>query len=92
MSADLTQKTRQLPENGARLVVVCGLPGSGKTTHAKGLEQELNLIRFCPDEWLEALSLDLYDEARRGKIEALQLQVAQRLLQRGVSAIIEWDT
>lgn len=92
VSANLTQKPTQLTEDGARLVVVCGLPGSGKTTHAKRLEEELDAIRFCPDEWLEALSLDLYDEARRAKIEALQWQLAQEVLRRGVSAIIEWGT
>lgn len=75
-----------------KLVIVCGLPGSGKTTHAKQLEQKLNAVRFCPDEWFEALSLDLYDEERRAKIEALQWQLTQKLLRRGVSVIIEWGT
>ncbi|HXB53796.1 MAG TPA: AAA family ATPase, partial [Vicinamibacteria bacterium] len=55
-----------------RLIIVCGLPGSGKTTHAKLLESSLRAVRLSPDEWMDALSLDLYDEDRRGKIEALQ--------------------
>jgi predicted kinase len=38
-----------------KLIIVCGLPGSGKTTHAKQLEQELRAIRLCPDEWITAL-------------------------------------
>jgi predicted kinase len=71
---------------------VCGLPGSGKTTHAKVLERKLNAIRFCPDEWFEALSLNLYDEKRRDRIEAIQWQLAQELLKRGVSVVIEWGT
>ena len=71
---------------------MCGLPGSGKTTHAKLLERELNAVRFCPDEWLEALSLNLYDEEQRTRIEALQWQLAQELLKRGLSVIIEWGT
>jgi predicted kinase len=50
-----------------RLILLCGLPGSGKTTLAKELESRLHAVRFCPDEWLAALSLDLYDEARRGQ-------------------------
>jgi DNA helicase TIP49 (TBP-interacting protein) len=58
-------------DSGGRLIIVCGLPGSGKTTHAKHLEAKLPAVRFCPDEWMDALSLDLWDEARRQTIENL---------------------
>jgi predicted kinase len=75
-----------------KLILVCGLPGSGKTTYAKKLEASLDAIRFCPDEWLQALALDLYDEDRRARIEALQWQLGQDLLIRGVTIIIEWGT
>jgi len=74
------------------MIVVCGLPGSGKTTHAKSLEAKLGAIRFSPDEWLDALSLDLYDERRREQIEALQWRFARELLARGLTVIIEWGT
>jgi predicted kinase len=77
---------------GARLIIVCGLPASGKTTHAKRLEEKLGAIRFSADEWMNGLSLDLYDEERRGKIEALQWKFAQELLARGLTVIIEWGT
>ena len=75
-----------------KLIIVCGLPGAGKTTHAKMLEETLGAVRFCPDEWMEALSLDLYDEERRAKIEALQWKLGQGLLARGLIVIIEWGT
>jgi predicted kinase len=78
--------------NGPRLIIVCGLPGSGKTTLARQLEGELRAIRFCPDEWMAALSLDLYDEVSREKIEALQWKLAQDLLAQGLTVIIEWGT
>jgi len=65
---------------GPRLIIVCGLPGSGKTTHAKLLEARLGAIRFSPDEWMDALSLDLYDEKWRTKVEALQWKFGQELL------------
>jgi predicted kinase len=80
------------PGAGPRLIIVCGLPGSGKTTHAKLLEGQLRAIRFAPDEWMDALSLDLYDEKRRGKIEALQWRLGQELLALGLTVIIEWGT
>jgi predicted kinase len=78
--------------SGPRLIIVCGLPGSGKTTFAKRLEGRLHAIRFSPDEWMNALALDLYDEARRDKIEALQWKFAQELLAVGLTVIIEWGT
>jgi len=75
-----------------RLIIVCGLPGSGKTTHARQLEDRLHAIRFSPDEWMNALALDLYDEERREKIEAFQWTLGQRLLALGLTIIIEWGT
>jgi predicted kinase len=78
--------------SGATLIVVCGLPGSGKTTYSKQLQTSLGGIRLCPDEWMDALSLDIYDEKARAKIEALQWQIGQQLLGLGVTVIIEWGT
>jgi len=80
------------PSSGARLIIVCGLPGSGKTTHAKQLQAKLRAIRFCTDEWMDDLSLDIWDQGRREKMEGLQWQFGQQLLALGLTVIIEWGT
>jgi predicted kinase len=77
---------------GPRLILVCGLPGSGKTTLARVLERKLHAIRFCPDEWMEALSLPIWDEPKRAQIEALQWELARQLLAHEMIVIIEWGT
>jgi predicted kinase len=59
---------------------------------ARRLERECPGVRFCPDEWMAQLGIDLYDEVARERIEQPQWQLAQRLLELGATAIIEWGT
>jgi predicted kinase len=75
-----------------RLIIVCGLPGSGKTTLAQSLENSLGAIRLSPDDWMAALDINLHDETSRARIESLQWTFAQQLLKRGLIVIIEWGT
>jgi len=74
------------------LIIVCGLPGSGKTHYARKLEQENQAIRFAPDEWMASLSINIYDETARARIESLQWELGQQLLTAGLIVIIEWGT
>ena len=76
----------------SRLIIVCGLPGSGKTTLAKCLAESLHAIRLSPDEWMNALSINLYDEETRTRIESLQWKLGEKLLKLGLVVIIEWGT
>jgi predicted kinase len=70
--------------------VLCGLPGSGKTTIAKELETAAGAVRMNPDEWMASLGIDLWDAAARARVEALQWDRSQRLLAAGRSVVIEW--
>ena len=75
-----------------RLIVVCGLPGSGKTTLVKRLEAEIGAIRLCPDEWMPILGISLWDEEARTRVEALQWRLARTWLALGHTVAIEWGT
>jgi predicted kinase len=77
---------------GPRLIIVCGLPGSGKTTHARRIEQQLRAVRLSADDWMNALSIGIYDEAMRARIEALQWKLARELLSHSLIVVIEWGT
>jgi predicted kinase len=72
-----------------RLILMCGLPGSGKTTRAKRLAAELPAVRLCPDEWLADLGVDLFDERTRERFEVEFWRHAQELLALGQSVILE---
>lgn len=76
------------------LHLLCGLPASGKTTLAKELEEKHAAVRLCPDEWiLKLLPVDYPNEERdrlRGPVEAIQWDLATRLLSLGIDVIIEW--
>ena len=43
------------PSSAPRLFLMCGLPGAGKTTRAKQLEEEHQAVRLTPDEWIAAI-------------------------------------
>ena len=42
-----------------RLVVITGLPGSGKTTMATELAHAMPACRMWPDDWMRASGIDL---------------------------------
>jgi len=73
----------------ATLHMICGLPGSGKTTLAKQLEAELPALRMAPDEWLARIIGNGYDRARREVVEAIQMEIAVNALRLGIDVIVE---
>jgi len=77
----------------ATLFLICGLPGAGKTTLARQLEQTHTALRLCPDEWIVMLLADINDQAEldrlRAPVEAIQWEVAKRTLVLGVNVVLE---
>jgi predicted kinase len=71
------------------LFLVCGLPGSGKTTAARALERDHRAVRLAPDEWMARIVGDGWDERRREQVEKIQWALAQRLLTLGVNVVLE---
>src|SRR6476469_7145718 len=76
------------------LFLLCGLPGSGKTTLAKQLEIQHNALRLSPDEWIVQILQDPADIVERGRlrspVENIQWELAKRALVLGTNVILEF--
>ncbi len=75
------------------LILICGLPGAGKTTLAKKLAAMRKANRLCTDDWILAILKDQNDLAERNRlrdpIEQLLWKEAQKILKLGTSVILE---
>jgi predicted kinase len=83
------QNNKGLQSRRPALILMCGLPASGKTTFGRELAKESGAIRFCPDEWKADLGVDFFNEEARTKLEARLWSLGQQFLKLGHSVILE---
>lgn len=76
----------------ATLFLLCGLPGSGKTTVARQLERDRPALRFGEDDWVTPLygSEGVHDDAKREAIKGLQWRVAVQVARLGIDVVLDW--
>lgn len=79
-----------MAKSSTRLVLICGLPASGKSTLARQLAPKIPAIRLDKDAWATQLGADLWDEDFRARLEHQLWVLTQELLARGQSVILEW--
>lgn len=79
-----------MAKSSARLVLICGLPASGKSTLARQLAPKIPAIRLDKDAWVTQLGADVWDEEFRVRLERELWDLTQDLLAQGQSVILEW--
>lgn len=93
MSLTIPGPTRRGPAQPV-LYLMVGLPGAGRTTRAKVIEAEQDALRLTLDEWILALYGNDLDRSQRDAVhvpvEALQWQIAQRVLSLGRNVVLDW--
>src|SRR5207244_828485 len=79
-----------MAKSSTRLVLICGLPASGKSALARKLARKIPGVRLDKDGWATQLGADLWDEEFRVRLEHRLWVLSQDLLARGQSVILEW--
>ena len=80
---------KDVDKSKTELILLCGLPGAGKSTLSKKLSEETSATVLSPDEYLYERGISFFDEKARAEIEAEQWEKAQELLKNGQSVILE---
>lgn len=75
---------------GARLILTCGLPGSGKTTLARELAADRGAVRLTKNDWQRASGSSPWDRDVGAQIEQQLWRLAQERLGLGVSVVLDF--
>ncbi len=74
----------------ARLLLMVGLPGAGKTTRAKELATAHRALRLTPDEWMISLFGEPKANGKRDVLEGRLIAVALQALQLGTNVVLDF--
>jgi predicted kinase len=74
------------------LYLLCGLPGSGKSTRARQIVEHTNAVHVNPDDWIIALGISLVDYEFRFKLQDQLLVHAGHFLRAGVDTVVEFGS
>jgi predicted kinase len=74
----------------AVVYLIVGLPGAGKTTHAKELEIRAPALRLTPDEWQIVLFGDRNPPDKRDLVEGKLVQIGMRAAELGTDVVLDF--
>ncbi|MFJ3381671.1 AAA family ATPase [Curtobacterium sp. NPDC090217] len=72
------------------LFLTVGLPGMGKTTAARRIEEDHDALRLTKDEWMKALHGDDNPESASDVIEGRLIEIGLRALELGVDVVLDF--
>jgi predicted kinase len=74
----------------ATVYLIVGLPGAGKTTHAKELEVSAPALRLTPDEWQITLFDGQNPPDKRDLVEGKLIQLGMRAAELGTNVVFDF--
>jgi predicted kinase len=77
-------------QGAATMLLMVGLPGSGKTTRATELAATHRALRLTPDEWMIPLFGDSMADGKRFVLEGRLISVALQALRLGTSVVLDY--
>jgi predicted kinase len=76
--------------DAASVYLIVGLPGAGKTTHAKELEISAPALRLTPDEWQIMLFGDRNPPDKRDLVEGKLVHIGMRAAELGTNVVFDF--